>query len=179
MQYLATMQPFLAQALVEKLHEVGIAAESTEHGPGMGDWIPGLSNLAYTVWVRDSADLPEARKYLQEIRDVPREHEHCDECGYDLRGHAGEDMCPECGAEILVNDPKDWWTCPLCGEASPPAASECWKCTDPTHVESAAEPARTSEQQKVTGKRIAFWIFAIFLAVLILNALFRVFTEWF
>lgn len=173
------MQPFLAQALVEKLHEAGIPAEATEGGPGVGNWIPGLTNLAYTVWVLDPADLKEARRLLQEIEDVPKESEHCEHCGYDLRGHVGEDECPECGTAILVNDPEQWWTCQSCGEQSPPTTSDCWKCAGPAHHEPEVEPERPPKTQKDLQNKIFFWIFMIFLASVLFTGLLGVFNVWF
>ena len=174
MEYLASMQPFLAQALVDKLHEAGIAAESTEFsGPGAGSWVPGLTNFAYTVWVLDPADLEEARRLLKELNDVPKESEFCDSCGYNLKGHAGEEACPECGAAVLVADPETWWVCEICGESSPPNASECWKCAQPGSAEPALQPERPSPENRKRGNRIVFLIFLLFMASLLFMAFLR------
>lgn len=162
MEHLATLPPFLAQQLVEELHEAGVPAETTDTPPGVGGWLPGLGGSSLTVWLLRTEDLEAGRRILQSLQDVPKESEKCDSCGYDLRGHAGEKVCPECGEKVMAKFPAATWvTCEKCGEQSPPTANSCWKCAAPEVEEPARELVGLTPKQQRRINRIVFTIIII------------------
>ena len=179
MEHLATLPPFVAQRLVDQLHEAGVPAEATDSPLGDGGWLPGLGGSGMTVWLLNAEDLEVGRRILKSLQDVPEESEHCDSCGYDLRGHAGEKVCPECGEKVLVNDPQAWWTCAKCGEESPPTANSCWKCAAPEVQEPASELVGPTPNQQQRSNRIVFTIVVIAVLGMLIMFFNRVVTEWF
>ena len=179
MEHLATLPPFLAQQLVEELHEAGVPAETTDTPPGVGGWLPGLGGSSLTVWLLRTEDLEAGRRILQSLQDVPKESEKCYSCGYDLRGHAGEKVCPECGEQVVVNDPKAWWTCEKCGEESPPTANSCWKCAAPEVEEPASELVGPTPNQQQRANRIMFTIIIIAVLGMLILGMMRMMGVWF
>ena len=121
--------PAVASEILSRLDEESISAEITHsHSSTMFSHVPLLRGQGgCIIWVRDAEDLPRAAEIHAEVSSIPVESDHCRRCGYDLEGHIGEGICPECGTEVSPID-DETVPCVACGEGNPINFETCWKC---------------------------------------------------
>lgn len=119
--------PAEAHLVVALLEQNGIPA--FVQGEALGAAAGGLPlgpGGAPSVWLRDDGDAEGAGQLIAAFC-VPRNPEHCANCGYDLRG-LPEPRCPECGQPFLRSVPQPPWKCAQCGEECEGQFTQCWRC---------------------------------------------------
>ncbi len=129
MERLADLDAPVAAAVLDRLADAGIVATTTDLGRGdAGITALHRGGSKTRVWIHDAADLPDAERVLHAVLAVPRESTRCPGCGYDLDGHAGATVCPECGLAVLAASGEAISICGACGEENPGEFEVCWNC---------------------------------------------------
>ena len=145
--------PALAAEILSRLDEESIPAEVTHsHSSTMFSHVATIRGQAGSIiWIRNAEDLPRAAAIHAEVSSIPLESEHCRRCGYDLEGHDGEGICPECGNEVSTID-DETVPCVACGEGNPTNFETCWKCGKKTTGEGpgAADDTRSEIRARCT-----------------------------
>ena len=121
--------PAMAGEILSRLDADSIVAEVTHaHSANLLRHVLAFrSQVASTVWIRDIEDLPRAAEIERQVRSIRMESERCRRCGYDLEGHGGDGICPECGSEVTPVD-DEMMVCIACGEGNPVNFETCWSC---------------------------------------------------
>ena len=110
--------------LLDRLDAAGIVASVTrEHTPA-GLY---LGTRIANVWIADAARYDEATAILHAMQERVA-GDVCVRCGYDLQGHGGPAICPECGRPAEVPMERAPLACPSCGEEGPADFEVCWNC---------------------------------------------------
>ena len=145
--------PAVASEILSRLDEESISAEVTHsHSSTIFSHVGRIRSQATSIiWIRNAEDLPRAAEIHAEVSSVPLESKHCLRCGYDLEGHDGDGICPECGNEVTPID-EETVPCVACGEENPTNFETCWKCGKQTTGEGpeAADDTRSEIRPRCT-----------------------------
>jgi predicted Zn-ribbon and HTH transcriptional regulator len=178
--------PAMAGEILSRLDAESIVAEVTHtHSANLFRHVQAFrSQVASTIWIRDIEDLPRAAEIEREVRSIQMESEHCHRCGYDLEGHAGDGICPECGSEVTPVD-DEMMVCIACGEENPVNFETCWSCgsvitgEDPRSGGMAPDaiPSRAPEETRASDRDrsrsgigvLTWWLLGILGIVLLLR----------
>lgn len=108
--------------LMQRLEDASIKSTSApDVGFGEIEFGAGPSTV---VWIDDEKDRDRASEILREMQ-ARYSVRKCPHCECDLRDHAGEATCPECGHDL--DTPTADIECE-CGEKVPAHFEVCWSC---------------------------------------------------